>query len=199
VVGESENRRRIAALLLLASALALPSGAAAAWPDPPGAVSAAIDMPLRAGGSAIGGLGLIGASLVALAGDAVAVVDANRWTEPWLRGAASGVVHRGALLVSTVSTSALEALRGEDIERLPEAHAAYLSAAPGLGRMDTALTGGAALRLAAGDLLSWPPLVVLRLVGAERTADRLAASRLDARVAALGPSPLPAGGVPVTP
>ncbi len=195
--GGSENRTRIAALLL-AGALAAPTGAAAAWPDPPGAAAAAIDMPLRAGGSAIGGVGLIGAALVALAGDALPAIDPNRWTEPRLRGAASGVVHRGALLVSTVSTSALEALRAEDIERLPEAQAAYLSAAPGVGRMDTALTGGAALRLAAGDLLAWPALVVLRLAGAAKTADRLSASRLDARIAALGPSPLPPGA-PVAP
>jgi len=197
VVGERENRTAIAVLLLL-GVLAMPGGAAAGWPDPPGALAAAVDMPLRAVGSAIGGVGLVGASLVALAGDAVAVIDANRWTEPWLRGTASGVVHRGALLVSSASTSALEALRGEDIERLPEAHAAYLSAAPGVGRLDTALTGGAALRLAAGDLLSWPPLVVLRLVGAEQTADRLAASRHDARVATLGPSPLTGRDAPVS-
>jgi hypothetical protein len=190
VVGKPESRRPLAGLALLAALAWLPLPAAGA-PDPAGALEAAVDMPLRAVGSALGGVGLVGASLLGLAGDALHAIDANRLTRPVLRGVFSDVVYRGAWLVSGVSTSALEALRGEDIERLPEARAAYLEAAPLVGRLDTALTGGAALRLAAGDLVAWPALVVLKLVGAENTAERLAASRTDARVSALGPSPLP--------
>lgn len=167
-----------------------------AAPDPGAALEAAVDMPLRSIGSALGGVGLLGASLLATAGDAVHLVDANRLTRPVLRGVVSGSVRRGALAVSTASTSLLEALRGEDIERLPEAHATYLQAEPFTGRVDTALTGGAALRLAVGDLLSWPALVVLRGVGAEGWADRLDAARTDARVAMLGPLPLAADPTP---
>ena len=170
--------------------LVLP-GNAGARPDPPGALVAAIDMPLRVTGSAIGGVGLIAAALLGTAGDLVRLVDGNRFTEPVFRGVLSGAVHRGALLVSSASTGVLEGLRGEDVERLPEAHATYLEADPFVGRVDTGLTGVSALALAIGDLVAWPPLVVLRLVGAEETADRLAAARDDARVSALGPSPLP--------
>ncbi len=179
---------RVALALILVLA---PAGARAA-PDPAGALEAAIDMPLRATGSAVGGVGLLAASLLGLAGDLVRSVDGNRFTRPVFRGVFSNLVYRGALGVSSGSTGLLEALRGEDIERLPEAHASYLGAAPWVGRADTALTGGAALRLAVGDLLSWPALVVLRGVGAEGLAGRLDAARTDARVAALGPSPLPA-------
>lgn len=183
--------------LLAALSLLLAAAPAAAAPDPAGALRAAVDMPLRAAGSALGGVGLVAASLIGLAGDVVHLLDDNRLTEPLLGGVFSDAVYRGALLVSGVSTATLEALRGEDIERLPEARASYLEAAPGVGRMDTALTGGAALTLAVGDLVAWPGLVVMRLVGAEGTAERLVAARDDARVSALGPSPLPAADTQV--
>lgn len=188
MVANRETRPWLALLSVLS--LALAPVAARAAPDPAGALEAAIDMPLRAAGSALGGVGLVAASVLGLAGDAVCAIDGNRLTRPLLRGAFSNLVYRGALLVSGVSTGTLEALRGEDIERLPEAQATYLAAAPLVGRMDTALTGGAALTLAVGDLVSWPALVVLRLIGAQASADRLAAHRYDARVSALGPSPL---------
>jgi len=176
----------LSGLLFLAS----PTHARAAWPDPVGAIQAAIDLPLRAVGSAVGGVGLVAAGGIALVGDGVRLVDGNRWTEPWTRGIVSDLVYRGARAFSMTSTGVLEALRREDIERLPEALATYDSAAPFVGRLDTALTGGSAMALAVGDLVCAAPLAILRLVGARETAERLEQSREDARVAALGPSPL---------
>jgi hypothetical protein len=165
--------------------------ARAAAPDPVGALVDLARAPLTVSGDAIGGVGLCAAAAIATAGDAVALVDANRFTRPLLRGLASGFVQRAALVVSWTSTGALEALRGEDIERLPESSATYLEAAPFTGRLDTLTDGLAAGRLAIGDLLHAPLGVGARLVGARASADRLAVRRAEARTNALGPLPLP--------
>jgi hypothetical protein len=142
-------------------------------------------------GDAVGAAGLCAAAVIASAGDVVALVDANRATRPLLRGLASGLVHRAALLVSWTSTSALEALRAEDIERLPEAPPTYLEAAPFTGRLATFRDGLSAAGLAVGDLLHAPLAVGARLAGARESADRLAVRRAEARTRALGPLPLP--------
>ncbi len=182
---------RVSHTLLAALVLALPATASAAWPDPVGALVDLSRAPLVVTGDAVGAVGLCAAAGIATAGDAIALVDANRFTRPLLRGIASGLVHRAALAVSWTSTGALEALRGEDIERLPEAPATYLEAAPGTGRLATFLDGLAAGRLALGDLLHAPLSVGARLVGARASADRLAVRRAEARTNALGPLPLP--------
>jgi hypothetical protein len=177
--------------LALALALALPVDGSAELPDPVGALRELTRAPLVVTGDVVGAAGLCAAAGIATAGDAVALVDANPVTRPALRGVASGLLHRAALAVSWTSTGALEALRGEDIERLPEAPATYLSAAPGTGRLATFLDGLRAAGLAVGDLLHAPLLVGARLVGARAGADRIAARRAEARTDALGPLPLP--------
>ncbi len=178
------------ALTLVWLATLVPAGAGAA-PDPAGAARALAHAPFVVAGDLCGAAGLASAAAIALAGDALALVDDNRLSRPVLRGVASGLVHRVALAASWIGTGALEGLRGEDIERLPEARATYLEAAPGVGRVDTLLDAGAALGLAAGDLASAPLLALLRAVGAGATADALELQRKEARVRALGPDPLP--------
>lgn len=181
------------ALTLVWLAALAPAGARAA-PDPLGATAALARAPLVVAGDLCGAVGLASAATIALAGDALALVDDNPLTRPLLRGTASGVVYRLALATSWIGTGALEGLRGEDIERLPEAPATYLEAAPGVGRIDTLLDASGAARLAVGDLTSAPLLALLRAVGATGAAERLAQSRKEARVSALGPDPLPPPG-----
>lgn len=161
-----------------------------AGPDPLGAVTALARGSSRTAGDLIGGAGLVGAAGIALVGDAIALLDDNRLTHPVLRGAMSGATRRAALVVSWTSTAALEALRGEDIERLPEALETYRSAAPFVGRLDTALSGASALGLAIGDLSYAPVLSLLVLAGADDRASALARRRIEARIEALGPEPL---------
>jgi len=85
----------------------------------------------------------------------------------------------------------MEGLRGEDIERLPEAKATYLMADPGIGRLDTTLDGVRAIGLGISDALTMTPLALLRLLGANRAAERLAQHQANARTRALGPLPAP--------
>jgi hypothetical protein len=177
--------------LALVVLLAILPARGQAGPDPLGAAGALADGASRTAGDWIGGAGLIGAAGLALVGDGIALLDHNRLTRPLLRGAVSAATRRVALGVSWSTTGILEALRAEDIERLPEAPETYRSAAPFVGRLDTALSGAAALGLGVGDLCSAPVLSVLRLVGAEELAGALARRRTNARIDALGPEPLP--------
>ncbi len=177
--------------------LVLP-GAAGAWPAPdvPGAWVALVETPLRVTGDSVGAAGLLAAPAVALVGDAIALVDAT-WIPPGpLDGWLSGPVHRVAMAVSWTGTSTLEALRGEDVERLPEDAATYRSAAPGVGRLDTFLSGAGALRLTVRDLLTGPALVMLHLVGANETATRVIRGRDEARTKLLGPLALTTEAMP---
>jgi len=183
----STHRAGLGLFVLLA---VLPAGGWAG-PDPLGALGALAQGSSRAAGDLIGGAGLVGAAGIALLGDGIALIDDNRLIRPVLRGALSGTTHHAALAVSWSTTGVLEALRAEDIERLPEAIETYRSAAPFVGRLDTALSGGAAIRLGVGDLCYAPVLSLLRLVGADAQARALARRRTEARINALGPEPLP--------
>ena len=127
------------------------------------------------------------ASVVGLAGDGVALLDANRLTNPVLRGIPSGCVRRVALALSQGSTGLMEGLRAEDVERLPEPSVAYLENAPGAGRLDTLLTGLGALRLAVEDALGGPTLVMLRISGANESAEHVSGWLRDDRIRVLGP------------
>jgi hypothetical protein len=168
--------------------LGLP-GLAGAWtaPDVPAAWAALVETPLRVTGDSAGAAGLLCAPAVALVGDAVALVDATWLPAGPLEGWLSGPVHRVAMAVSWTGTSILETLRAEDIERLPEAMATYRGAAPGVGRLDTLLSGVGALRLAVRDLLTGPVLAMLHLGGADGVATRLERDRDEARTKLLGP------------
>jgi hypothetical protein len=175
-------RRGALALLLLG--IATPAAGA---PDLPGAARALVATPFRVTGDALGAGGLVGASALGLCGDGLALVDANPWTEPILFGVASGALRRLALGLSQGSTGALEGLRAEDVERLPEPREAYLENAPGAGRLDTALTGLGALRLALEDAVAGPTLFALRGAGARAAAEAVAGWTRDERIRVLGP------------
>jgi len=178
---------RRASGIAIAVALWLAAGGAAAGPRPGRALEALVLTPFRVAGDAVGAVGLAGAAVIGLAGDGVSLVDANPLTRPVLRGVASRSVRRIALALSQGSTGVLEGLRGEDVERLPEPVAAYLENAPGVGRLDTFATGLGALRLGVEDALGGPAQALLRLVGANGTAEGVADWQRDERIRVLGP------------
>jgi hypothetical protein len=171
---------------LALSLLALASSARAA-PEPRAAVHALVTTPFRVSGDAVGAVGLAGAAALGLVGDGVSLVDANRFTEPVLFGALSRLVRTAALGLSQGSTGALEGLRAEDVERLPEPRAAYLENAPGVGRVDTLLTAVGSLELALEDLFAGPAVAVLHGVGANGPARAVAGFARDERIRVLGP------------
>ena len=160
---------------------------ARAGPDPGGALRALVATPFRVAGDALGAAGLVTASAVGFLGDGLALADANRFTEPVLFGLLSGAVRRAALGVSQLSTGALEGLRAEDVERLPEPREAYLDNAFGAGRLDTALTGLGALRLGVEDVVAGPAVFATRLVGARGPAGAVEGFTRDERIRVLGP------------
>jgi len=161
--------------------------AAQAGPEPRTALWALASTPFRVGGDLIGAGGLVTASAVGLVGDGLSLIDANRFTEPFLFGLVSGSVRRVGLGISQLSTGALEGLRAEDIERLPEPRAAYLENAPGVGRVDTGLIGLGSLRLGIEDLLAGPALFVLHGTGANGAAGAVEGFTRDERIRVLGP------------
>lgn len=173
--------------LWLALFLLCVAARAQAAPDVGAAVHALVATPFRVTGDAVGAGGLLGAAALGLCGDGLALVDANRFTEKVLFGAVSTPVRWLALGVSQGSTGLLEGLRAEDVERLPEARAAYLENAPGLGRFDTALTALGALRLAADDLVTGPVTFALHAAGANAAAARVSGFARDERIRTLGP------------
>ena len=163
------------------------SSRAAAGPDPESAVRALVATPFDVAGDAIGAVGLVGASAIGLCGDGLSLLDANPVTKPILFGVASGAMRRVALGLSQGSTGFLEGLRAEDIQRLPEPDAAYLENAPGVGRLDTALSGLGTLRLLVEDALAGPALFALRGAGARGAADTVADWTRAERIRVLGP------------
>jgi hypothetical protein len=158
-----------------------------AGPDIGGAADALVSTPFRVAGDLVAAGGLSAASFVGLAGDGVALVDDNALSAPVLRGIASQCVRRAALALSQGSTGLMEGLRAEDVERLPEPRAAYLENAPGVGRLDTLVTGLGSLRLALEDALGGPALVLLRATGARGAADWISNLQRDERIRVLGP------------
>lgn len=96
-------------------------------------------------------------------------------------------MRRVALALSQGSTGLLEGLRAEDVERLPEPSVAYLENAPGAGRLDTLLIGLGSLRLALEDALGGPALVLLRISGANGSAEQVSGWMRRERIRVLGP------------
>ena len=182
--------RWAARLMLWATLVAgIQPWSASAGPEPGHALDALVAGPARAVGDAVAGVGWVAAAGTAAAGDLLSLADAQRWTRPLLRGLGSNAAHRLALGISWTATGFLEGLRAEDIERLPEAPATYLSAAPGVGRLHILLEGLRALGLSLSDALSTPALVGLYLAGLGGPAGRLAQRQRDARTRGLGPLP----------
>jgi len=182
---------------VLAAALLLGlGGAAQAAPEPVAAAVALLETPLDVAGDLIGGAGLAAATGVALAGDGLALVDTHSPARALLRGVPSRAVRGTAFGIAWSASRALELLRGEDIERLPEPAAAYLEVDPFAGRLDQLATGFEAVLLAVRDALGGPSLALLRGVGATQSADELERRRSEDRIATLGPDPLPRTPLP---
>ena len=174
------------AALAIAGLLALAPARASAAPDPIGAVREAVSLPLRVAGDAIGGTTTLAATGLALVGDALALVDRAPGVRRVARGAPSRGVHHVAFALSWSGARALEALRMEDIDRLPELRAAFVDTRPGAGRLDLAAGAVEVTLLALRDALRGVATVGARAIGARRTADALVARRGDARDAVLG-------------
>ncbi len=167
----------------------LPQATQAA-PDVDGALESLIGGPLRAAGSVVGGTGMIASAGIGLAGDVVSLVDRNPITRPILHGAVSRALQRVALGLSWITSGLMEGLRAVNIERLPEASAAYLLAGPGVGRLDTTLGGLDALRLGISDAVTTVPLALLRVSGVQGLTKRLLQRQVELQVQTLGPTPL---------
>ena len=167
----------------------LPQATQAA-PDVAGTLDSLIGGPLRAVGSVVGGTGMIASAGIGLAGDVASLVDRNPITRPILRGAVSRALQRVALGLSWTTSGLMEGLRAVNIERLPEASAAYLLAGPGVGRLDTTLGGLSALRLGISDAVTTIPLALLRVSGVQGLTKRLLQRQVDLQVQTLGPTPL---------
>jgi hypothetical protein len=178
-----------ARLLALALCVAGAPPARAEPPRPLAALRALVDIPLCLTADAAAAAGLIGAAGLGLGGDALSALDANPLTQPLLAGRLHAQVQQLAWSLSQLGTGSFEALRGVDVERWPEPAAAYLTAAPGAGRLDTALGGLQALALAPRDALGGVLLAALHSAGASRLAGRVERAQLEARIARVGPSP----------
>ena len=187
------NRLVLWAILPAAVSLAAAPPAAAEVPDAKGAAIALVRTPLRVAGDLTGGLTQLGATGVALLGDAVSLVDANRVTKPLLRGGLSRTIGAAAFAVAWTGSQTLQLLRFEDVERLPEPPAAFIGSARSAGRLDSTLGGLATLTLGLRDALLGTSEVLLRASGASDAADRVAHHLYEARVRTLGPDPLPTG------
>lgn len=174
---------------LLLICLVYPLTDAAAKPRIGNALGMTLVAPLIVLGDLGGGLGLVSASISGLAGDGIALVDDNALTQSVLHGFLSQPVKRVGLGISRLSTGWLEGLRGEDIERLPESQAAYLVAAPVIGRIETFSTGARALGLGVYDLATTPIWFGAELIGIERWRTSIYRARRNARIQALGPEP----------
>ncbi len=177
--------------LLVVAALALASlpdsSTALARPDPAGAARALVGGAADALGDSLGGLGFLTSNTLALAGDGLSLIDANRWTQPLLRGVLSRPTRRLALAASWSASGLVQGLRAEDIERLPEDSHAYLGAARGVGRIDGLLGAGEVLGLGVRDAAGALPRAIFHLVGAKDTAARVESWLDAARDRALGP------------
>jgi len=181
------------AIPLLAVTLTAAQPAAAGAPDVKGAAIALVRTPLRVAGDLGGGLTQLAATGVALLGDVVSLVDANRVTKPLLHAGASRTVQATAFAVAWTGSQTLQLLRWEDVERLPEPPAAFIDSARTAGRLDSTLAGLATLTLGLRDALLGTSEVLLRTSGANDAADRVAQHLYEARVRTLGPDPLPTG------
>ena len=176
------------AVLCAAALAAAPAARAELNPDPEGAVRALLSIPLDAAGDAIGAGGLIGALVIAVDGDVVALVDDNEFTHPFLRGFASTPIRRAALGLSRLGTVALEGIRASDFSRLPVSEPPYLRPDDGGSHLRTFRLGFGAIGLIIVDSLANTGLFVTRAIGANEVEEQLARAKTYVRTAWVGPA-----------
>jgi hypothetical protein len=183
MVGHSTCIRRVLSIpvaLGLAFALLVAPGARA-QPDIDGAVDALISTPFDTFGDVAGSAGMMFGALGGLTGDIVALVDDNEVTRVLLRGVFSTTIRRLSLSTSQTFTGAMEGMRAEDLNGLPEPIAHYMDPKDMSGRVDTFTKGLGALQLAVVDTVGNPTQFLMRLVGATSQADSVAKWQTDSR------------------
>ena len=118
-------------LCIIVGAVALAAApAAGAEPDPERALRSLWSIPLDAAGDAIAAGWLIGAAVIAIDAEIVALVDDNELTQPFLRGFASTPLRHTAGALSESATAVVSGLRTRDASRCSESKPTDPRAAP---------------------------------------------------------------------
>ena len=157
--------------------------AAGAEPDPEGALRSLLSIPLDAAGDALGAAGLVGAAVIAIDADVVALVDDNGLTQSFLRGFASTPLRHTAGALSEFATAAVSGLHTPDASSSPESNPTD----PRLPRRESHLrtVGRAfgAIGLIAVDSLANAGRLATHAIGADRPAQQLARAQTELRKA----------------
>ncbi len=175
-------RTFVSQISVFSSAIALSvslAGSSAAAPDLDGAADALVATAFEPAGDAVGGAGLVAASVVGGVGDLVALIDDNRYSRHVLHGVGSRNIDRAALGISNMLTGSLEGFRGQDFVSLPEQQRIYLGAPE--SAESRAKTRGltfargisALVSLTVVDAVTNPVLILAELAGAEGPADAI--------------------------
>ena len=165
----------------------------AAAPDTSGVVDPLVSTSFAPVGDAVGGVGLIGASVIGGVGDLVALVDDNRYSAYVTNGVVSRHIDRASLGLSNMSTGLLEGFRGEDRASIPESPVTYTGAPDSIeSRVSTrAITFargiGALIPLTAADAVGNPLLTLARLSPTEQPAHSIESWKTDLADLVLGP------------
>ena len=175
-------RKMVGHISMLSGAVALNAslaGISIAAPDLDGAANALVAAAFEPAGDALGGAGLVAASVVGGVGDLVALIDDNRYSGRVLHGVVSRNIDRAALGISNMLTGSLEGFRGEDFVGLPEQEGIYLGAPESAeARANTrgltfARGIGALVPLTVADAVSNPILMLAEIAGAKGPADSI--------------------------
>ncbi len=176
-------------LCIVVGAVALTTApAVGAEPNPTGALRSLWSIPVDAAGDAIGAGGLIGAVVIAIDADVIALVDDNGLTQPSLRGFASTPLRRTAGALSRSATAAVTGLHTRDTSRPPESKPTDLRLKHGESHLRTVGRGFGAIGLIAVESLANAGLFVTHAIGANRPAEQLARAQTDVRIAWVGPA-----------
>ncbi len=178
---------------VVALSLGFAGSSSAAAPDTSGAVDPLVSTSFAPAGDAVGGVGLIGASVVGGVGDLVALVDDNRYSTYVTNGVVSRHIDRASLGLSNMSTGLLEGFRGEDRASVPERPVTYTGAPDSIeSRVNTrAITFargiGALIPLTAADAVGNPLLILARLSPTKQPAHSIESWKASLADFVLGP------------
>ena len=187
--GDDDAEQDLRTLCIVVGAVALATApAVGAEPDPAGALRSLWSIPVDAAGDAIGAGGLIGAVVIAIDADVIALVDDNGLTQPFLRGFASTPLRRTAGALSQSATAAVTGLHTRDTSRPPESKPTDLRLKHRESHLRTVGRGFGAIGLIAVDSLANAGLFMTHAIGANRPAEQLARAQTDVRTAWVGPA-----------
>ena len=155
--------------------------AAGAEPDPEGALRSLLSIPLDTAGDALGAGGLVGAAVIAIDADVVALVDDNGLTRSFLRGFASTPLRHTAGALSEFATAAVSGLHTPDADRCSESTPTDLRPGHGESHLGTVGRAFGAIGLIAVDSFANAGRLVTHAVGANSAAERLARAQTELR------------------